>query len=243
MNTDHPTIILIMDGSYVVQICLENKNHNMYHSLIMCIYIHVSFITCVHIHTHTLHSQIIIGWSCHKCDFWHNKSSVTTSTSLSWQKMCFVTAKSLSRQNMCLSWHKNVCCDKHTCLSQQTFCRDKHVLSRQTCLSSRQTHFCHDKTVFVATKLLLWPKSYLWQLPPMITNEDHLHVWKGQENKQKNIKKAHKKVLSSALNWWRVGRFCRLAGSEFQTVGAMKLKEHPPTDLKAGLGIFKKPPA
>ena len=157
MNTDHPTIILIMDGSYVVQICLENKNHNMHVSLI----------------THTLHSQIITGWSCHKRDFWHDKSSVTTSTSLSWQKMCFVTAKSLS-------WNKNVCCNKYTCLSQQTFCRDKHVLSWQTCLSSRQTHFCHDKTVFVATKLLLWPKSYLWQLPPMITNEDHLHVWKGQ---------------------------------------------------------------
>ena len=36
-----------------------------------------------------------------------------------------------------------------------------------------------------------------------------------------------------------VGRFCKLAGSEFQTVGAMKLKERSPTDLRLRLGIFK----
>ena len=37
----------------------------------------------------------------------------------------------------------------------------------------------------------------------------------------------------------RVGRFCRLAGSEFQTSRPMKLKEHRPKDFKLLLGIFK----
>ena len=37
----------------------------------------------------------------------------------------------------------------------------------------------------------------------------------------------------------RVGRFRKLAGNEFQTAGAMKLKERSPTDLRLRLGIFK----
>ena len=37
----------------------------------------------------------------------------------------------------------------------------------------------------------------------------------------------------------RVGRFRKLAGNEFQTVEAMKLKERSPTDLRLHLGIFK----
>ena len=37
----------------------------------------------------------------------------------------------------------------------------------------------------------------------------------------------------------RIGRFRKLEGSEFQTVGAMKLKERSPTDLKMHLEIFK----
>ena len=36
----------------------------------------------------------------------------------------------------------------------------------------------------------------------------------------------------------RVGRLRKLAGNEFQTVGAMKLKERSPTDLRLRLGIF-----
>ena len=35
------------------------------------------------------------------------------------------------------------------------------------------------------------------------------------------------------------GRFRRLAGKEFQTVGAMTLKERSPEDLRLRLGIFK----
>ena len=38
--------------------------------------------------------------------------------------------------------------------------------------------------------------------------------------------------MSWALKSERVGRFCKLAGNEFQTVGALKPKERSPTDLK-----------
>ena len=44
--------------------------------------------------------------------------------------------------------------------------------------------------------------------------------------------------MSSALKSEREGRFRKLAGSEFQADGAMKLKEHQPTDLRLHLGIF-----
>ena len=47
-----------------------------------------------------------------------------------------------------------------------------------------------------------------------------------------------RKVLSWAWKSERVGRFRKLTGSEFQTVGAMKLKEWSPTDLRLCLGIF-----
>ena len=36
-----------------------------------------------------------------------------------------------------------------------------------------------------------------------------------------------------------MGRSCKLAGSEFQTVGAMKLKEGLATNVRLRLGIFK----
>ena len=35
------------------------------------------------------------------------------------------------------------------------------------------------------------------------------------------------------------GEIPQMAGSEFQTVGAMELKERSPTDLRLRLGIFK----
>ena len=37
----------------------------------------------------------------------------------------------------------------------------------------------------------------------------------------------------------REGRFHKRAGSKFQTVGAMKLKERSPEDVRLRLGIFK----
>ena len=48
-----------------------------------------------------------------------------------------------------------------------------------------------------------------------------------------------RKVLSWVLKSERVGRLRKLAGNEFQAVGAMKLKERSPTDLRLRLGIFK----
>ena len=47
------------------------------------------------------------------------------------------------------------------------------------------------------------------------------------------------KVFNSALNPGRVGMPCRVAGSEFQTVGIMKLKARSPADLRLCLGTFK----
>ena len=46
-------------------------------------------------------------------------------------------------------------------------------------------------------------------------------------------------MKSEAERTEKLGRFCKLAGSEFQTVGAMKLKERSPTDLRLHLEIFK----
>ena len=40
------------------------------------------------------------------------------------------------------------------------------------------------------------------------------------------------KVLSWVLYLARVGRFCRLAGSEFQTEGAVKVNKHSAKDFK-----------
>ena len=45
--------------------------------------------------------------------------------------------------------------------------------------------------------------------------------------------------MSRALKSERVGRFLKLAGNEFQTVGVMKLKKRSPTDMRLRLGIFK----
>ena len=45
--------------------------------------------------------------------------------------------------------------------------------------------------------------------------------------------------MSWALKSERVGRLRKVTGSEFQTVGTMKLKERSPTDLRLRLGIPK----
>ena len=44
--------------------------------------------------------------------------------------------------------------------------------------------------------------------------------------------------MSWALRSERDRGFRKLAGNEFQTVGALKLKEQSPTDSKLRLGIF-----
>ena len=45
--------------------------------------------------------------------------------------------------------------------------------------------------------------------------------------------------MSWALKSERVRGFCKLAGSGFQTVGAMKLEEQLPTDLRLCLWILR----
>ena len=120
----------------------------------------------------------IIGGSCHKYYFCHDKNQK--------QKKL----KCLSRQTYFSQ--TRVCRDKSTlvaskllleqCLLRQTFCRDKHCLSRlktcfvatNTCLL-RQIRVCRDKT-FVATK---W---YLWQFPPMIFPSTSLWGFRGPSN-------------------------------------------------------------
>ena len=46
--------------------------------------------------------------------------------------------------------------------------------------------------------------------------------------------------MNWALKSERVGRFHKLAGSEFKADGAKKLKERSPTDLRLRLAIFTK---
>ena len=121
--------------------------------------------------------RTIIGGSCHKYKFFHNKSFVMTNMSLPWQNRSFdVTKVCLSSQNFCrnkhichdkfcwesllLLWQTRVCCNK-TCLLLQlkyaccnkTFAMTNMCLSRQTFLL-QQNYVCHDKT-FVETKIIL----------------------------------------------------------------------------------------
>ena len=48
----------------------------------------------------------------------------------------------------------------------------------------------------------------------------------------------NRKVLRLDLNWDNVGKFLRSAGCEFQTDGAMKLKERSPKGFRFRLGIL-----
>ena len=120
--------------------------------------------------------------------FCHNKSMLATTKLLSRQNyvchdkhMQKLTCqdKTFVRTILCLLrqmfvWTK--------LLSQQKYvCRDKRFITRSILLSqqktcfvgtntytclSRQTHVCHDKTVFMT-------KGYLWQLPPVIVYTTH----------------------------------------------------------------------
>ena len=73
------------------------------------------------------------------------QSSVATRILLSWQNMSFVATKvSLSRQKFCRD--KIICYDK--CLSQQIVGLGKHTFV------TTKNVFCHDKHVFVSTKLV-----------------------------------------------------------------------------------------
>ena len=58
----------------------------------------------------------------------------------------------------------------------------------------------------------------------------NLGLWKGLTKQES---------LELRFELWPLNRFRRLAGNEFQTGGAMKLKKRQPTLLKFPLGIFK----
>ena len=102
----------------------------------LCVLLHFVF------HQHTQHVYTIIGRSCHRHHFCHDKSVVATS--------------------LLLSWQKHVCHNKTWVLSQQKYaCRDKTFVETKLCLS-RQTHakvdlswqnFCQDNIMLVATNV------------------------------------------------------------------------------------------
>ena len=80
----------------------------------------------------------------------------------------------------------------------------------------------------------------------------HMHLSTSKNNNNKNNRcitcsqeyyicrkaRVNRKVLRSDMNWNNVGKFVRSAGSEFQTDGAMKLKECSPKDFRFCLGII-----
>ena len=81
----------------------------------------------------------VIGRSCYKHHFCCDKTSVMTSTCLSWQNISFVATK------VCVSWQTSCCHDKHT------FVTTKGMFLLQ------QTHFVGVvllRQIFVATKVL-----------------------------------------------------------------------------------------
>jgi len=152
--------------------------------------------TICNTHTHT-HSHIvkltlstIIGGSCPKYHFCHDKTCffVVTKWCLSWQNFV-MTNLFLSRQKFC--------CKKY--LSQQTFCCDKSFVATNTCLSWKPPTYhhvlCCNKNMLIVTKRLsrqtcLWQSFvttsillsrqkncfvmtntwHLWQLPPIIVH-------------------------------------------------------------------------
>ena len=115
----------------------------------------------------------IIGRSCHKYHFCHDKSFVTTKICLpqqvlSWQNIFVMTnTKVLSWQayfccdkRWVLSWRTHVYCDKHISvvtkfwLRQNYVCRDKTFVMTKYVFCHDKHVFCHDKHVFVTTKLV-----------------------------------------------------------------------------------------
>ena len=70
---------------------------------------------------------------------------------------------------------------------------------------------------------------------PIHANMLHLNLWERGEKACQN-----RKVLSWALNSHRVGRLCRLEGSELPTGGGMKLRDRSSRDFRVRLGIFQK---
>ena len=112
---------------------------------------------------------LVIGESCHKCNFCHNKCFVMTSMCLSWQTcvchnkhiFCHDKSRLVVTKVFC---HNNFsCCNKQfchvfvmtkLCLLRQNICRNKHnfVATKILNMILLQQKLCHDKHIFVATK-------------------------------------------------------------------------------------------
>ena len=120
----------------------------------------------------------IIGRSCHKYHFCHNKSFVATKV-LSQQKfachnktfvptkLCFVVTKyfchdkhkSSVMTSTLLLWQKVSFVMTNTYLLQHTyFCRDKVLVATKLCLPWQ--NFCHDKICFVMTNTCLSQQNF-----------------------------------------------------------------------------------
>ena len=123
--------------------------------------------------------------ACLSSDRKHNRTRRLGNLHAPWEHLSTVSlaglpqARFLSRQRFaCFSWQifcrdKNMFVATNTFLLRETFVvtniflprqmflsRQTPVLSRQICFFCREKH---DENMFVATKLLSWQKSYLWQ--------------------------------------------------------------------------------
>ena len=107
----------------------------------------------------------------------HNKSFVTTSILLWWQKMCFVMTNMFVMTKVSLSQHKTFVATTKM-FAATNICHNKSFVVTKICLSWQK--YCHHKHTSVATKdmFLLQQKWYLCQLPPMIVvyNQHNLAI-------------------------------------------------------------------
>ena len=123
----------------------------------------------------------IVGGSCHKYHFCHDKCFVATNTCLLWQTcvchdktyLFFMTMVCLSRQNFCCDRvifvvTKLFVTNMQTCLLWQMFCCNKHAFIMT------KDMFWHDKLLFVMTKVCLsWQKFYFDKIMFVMTNIFH----------------------------------------------------------------------
>ena len=107
----------------------------------------------------------IIGRSCHKYHFCHDKS-LSGQAYFCCDKHMFVWHAICHNKSMLARQHS--CCDehKHKYLLRKKLCHDQNILSRQAIFFF--FFATKDMYVFVATKNLLQQKWYLRQLQPMI---------------------------------------------------------------------------
>ena len=144
-------------------------------------------------------TRLSISWQClgnlwHKSNYcgawgyrWRELPQVSflsrQNTSFVATKVCLLQQKYVCHDKIFLSWQNfghDKCLSRQTVLLWQKFCPDKHTfVASNTYLSWQKTSFvatihlfCHNKSMLVTTKLLLWQKWYSWQLLLMIRGKD-----------------------------------------------------------------------